>query len=474
VPIPLIVDLDGTLSRTDTLVESLLRLLAVRPLSVLLMLPGFFRSRAKFKQAVAVRAALDPASLVYNEDVVRLARAARQDHRPVYLVTGADASVAHAVAGHWPLFDGVFASDGDTNLTREHKARLLVDKFGRHGYTYIGDANADVPVWREARAAVVIAPRASLLRAARGVCADVTILGERPGHRAWTRLLRRALRLHQWAKNVLVFVPLLGAHRAQPGPVLHALAAFLAFSLCASSVYVLNDLVDLPHDRLHATKKRRPFAAGALDLRLGPLLCAACLAAAFAIALLLPWHFVVLLGAYLAVTLAYSLGLKRQMVVDVIVLAGLYTLRIFAGGAATGTKISPWLLAFSLFLFFCLAVVKRQTELAQLRRAGREAAGGRGYVVDDLGMLQALSAASGMAAVLVMALYVNSGDVLPLYRTPEALWALCPILLFWISRVLMLSHRGQMPDDPVVFALRDPVSLVSGVAALAAVLSATW
>jgi 4-hydroxybenzoate polyprenyltransferase/phosphoserine phosphatase len=472
--IPLIVDLDGTLSRTDTLVESLLRLLSVRPLRVLLMLPGFFRSRAKFKQDVAARASLDPATLVYNEEVLRLAAVAREDERPVFLVTGADASVAHAVAGHLRIFDGVFASDGHTNLTREHKASLLVDRFGLQGYAYIGDAAADVPVWRDAGAAIVVAPRASLLRAARGVCADVTVLGVRPGARAVASLLRRALRVHQWAKNLLIFVPLLGAHRMQLLPALYAVAAFVSFSLCASSVYVLNDLVDLPHDRSHPSKSRRPFAAGALDLRMGPVLCAACLLGAFSIALLLPWHFVILLGGYFVATLAYSLGLKRQMVVDVMVLAGLYTLRIFAGGAATHTPISPWLLAFSLFLFFCLAVVKRQTELAQLQRAGRSGAGGRGYVVDDLGMLQSLSASSGMAAVLVMALYVNSADVLPLYRTPEALWALCPILLVWISRVLMLSHRGQMHDDPVVFALRDPVSLVTGVAALAAVLSATW
>jgi 4-hydroxybenzoate polyprenyltransferase/phosphoserine phosphatase len=473
-PTPLIVDLDGTLSRTDTLVESLLRLLAVRPLRVLLMLPGFFRSRAKFKQDVAEHARLDPASLVFNEDVLQLAAAAREGARPVYLVTGADASVAQAVAGHLGIFDGVFASDAQTNLTRENKARLLVDKFGLHGYEYIGDARADVPVWRDAQAALVIAPQASLLRAARGVCADVTVVGVRPGARAFANLLRRALRVHQWAKNLLIFVPLIGAHRMQLLPLLHAAAAFVSFSLCASSVYVLNDLVDLPHDRLHASKRRRPFASGALDLRLGPVLCLACLLASFGIALLLPWHFILLLGAYFVATLAYSLGLKRQMIVDVMVLAGLYTLRLFAGGAATHTPISPWLLAFSLFLFFCLAVVKRQTELAQLQRAGRSKAGGRGYVVEDLGMLQSLSAASGMAAVLVMALYVNSGDVLPLYRTPEALWALCPILLFWISRVLMLSHRGQMHDDPVVFALRDRVSLVTGAAVLAAVLSATW
>ncbi len=466
-------DLDGTVSRTDTLAESLLRLLAVRPLTTIATLPRFLKNRAAFKQTIANRAQLDPASLIYNDAVIDLARQARSQNRPVYLVTGADEAVAHAVAKHLNLFDGVFASDGHINLTREHKAKLLVEKFGKHGYDYIGDAAADVPVWREAQSAIVVAPRGALLRAAKAACADVTVLGRQAGFADMARLLRRALRLHQWAKNLLVFIPLIGAHRMQPLPVLLTLAAFLSFSLCASSVYLLNDLIDLPHDRLHSTKSRRPFAAGALDLRLGPVLFAACLLVSVGLALLLPWQFLLLLGTYCLATLAYSLGLKRQMLLDVMILAGLYTLRMFAGGAATHTPISPWLLAFSLFLFFCLAVVKRQTELAQLQRAGKKAASGRGYVVEDLSVLQNLSAASGMAAVLVMALYVNSADVLPLYHTPEALWALCPILLFWISRVLMLSHRGQMPDDPVVFALRDKVSLVTGVAALAAVVFAT-
>jgi 4-hydroxybenzoate polyprenyltransferase/phosphoserine phosphatase len=472
----LIVDLDGTASRTDTLAESLLRLLASNPLALLTTLPALQHGRAAYKQAVAAKIHLDPASLTYNDAVLDLARNARRQGRPVFLVTGADQAIAHAVANHLQLFDGVFASDGTTNLTRHHKAALLAEKFGEGGYTYIGDAAADVPVWRRARAAIIIAPRASLLLAARDACANVTTLGEPLRGRTLATMLRRALRMHQWAKNLLVFVPLLGAHRMQPSAVLHTLAAFLAFSLCASGVYLINDLIDLPHDRLHATKRRRPFAAGALDLRLGPLLCGLCMLLSLGLSLLLPWRFLALLAGYFGTTLAYSMALKREMIVDVMVLAGLYTLRIFAGGAATHTPVSPWLLAFSLFLFFCLAVVKRQTELAQLRKSqksGVTQASGRGYVVEDLAMLQTLSAASGIAAVLVLALYVNSADILPLYRTPEALWALCPILLFWVSRVLMLSHRGQMHDDPVVFALRDRTSLMTGLAALIAVLAAT-
>ncbi|HTZ70625.1 MAG TPA: UbiA family prenyltransferase, partial [Acetobacteraceae bacterium] len=275
--------------------------------------------------------------------------------------------------------------------------------------------------------------------------------------------------VHQWAKNVLVFVPVIAAHRLVPHTLFQAVAGFAAFSLCASSVYLLNDLLDLPHDRLHATKRRRPFASGALDIRQAPPLIAACLAAAFVIALALPWRFLLMLALYYTITLAYSLVLKRLAVWDVMTLAGLYTLRVFAGGAATDIPLSPWLLAFSLFLFFSLAIVKRKTELGQHVRDGRtEKISGRGYLPEDLDMLRGMAASSGTMAVLVLALYVNSPDITALYRHPTALWAVCPILLFWISRMLMLSNRGLMPDDPVIFALRDRVSLVLGAVALAA------
>ena len=470
---PLIVDLDGTLSRTDTLVESLLRLLARHPLTLLFLLPQFFRDRAAFKQLIAQRVHLDPASLAYNSDVIGLAEAARHEGRSVYLVTGANEAIARSVAAHLQIFDGVFASDSQVNLTRENKARLLCGKFGERGYAYIGDAAADVPVWRHAAAAIVMAPRASLLRGAHAACEDVTTIGAGPDAFALLRMVFRAMRIHQWTKNFLVFVPIFGAHRGDAGSLLRAVLAFGAVSLCASSVYILNDLLDLPHDRLHPTKRLRPFAAGTLDLRVGPPLFGLCLMGGFAAALLLPWYFGALLAGYVVLTLAYSFRLKRQAILDVMVLAGLYTIRLFLGGAATRTPISFWLLAFAMFLFFCLAVVKRQTELVRVAAPGESAASGRGYRLDDLGTLRNLSSASGMAAVMVLALYVNSDEVRVLYRSPEALWALCPILLFWVSRVLMLSQRGALHDDPVVFALTDRVSLLTGLAALAAVLAAS-
>jgi 4-hydroxybenzoate polyprenyltransferase/phosphoserine phosphatase len=473
--IPLILDLDGTLVRGDTLVESALRLLATRPLSLLLALPLALSDRAAFKRRIAQHAALDPASLTYDDSVLDLARQARADGRQVILATASDSRMADAVAAHLGLFDGVMASDGATNLKGPAKAAALVARFGAGGFDYAGDAAADLPVWAQARRAIVVRPTSGLLARARGVSAGAeTIGGVRPALPP-PRLLARALRLHQWMKNVLVFVPIVAAHQARGLLLAHAVLAFIAFSLCASSVYLLNDLVDLPHDRAHPTKRRRPFASGALDPGWGPGLMAGLLGGAVLASCFLPAGFALMLGAYYACTLAYSLALKRRMVWDVVTLAGLYTLRIFAGAAATAIPISPWLLAFSLFLFFCLAVVKRLTELVLFVRAntGRAGPAGRGYETDDLDMLRGMATSSGYMAVLVMALYVNSGEVLPLYHHPKALWALCPILLFWVSRVLMLSNRGLMNDDPVVFALRDRVSLLAGLAGVAAIVVAT-
>jgi 4-hydroxybenzoate polyprenyltransferase/phosphoserine phosphatase len=465
---PLAIDLDGTVLRTDSLVEAVLRLAAQHPLALLMLMPVLLtQGRAAFKQRIARAQPLDPASLVYNEDVLDLARAARQAGRPVLLVTAADGAVARGIAQHLALFDGVFASDGTTNVKGAAKAEFLVGKFGRGGFDYVGDAGADLPVWRMAARAYVVAPAASLLRRAREAAPDVQVVGTRPNAALRTRRWLRALRVHQWAKNVLVFVPVFAAHRFDAPTLLQGAAAFAAFSLCASSVYLLNDLLDLPHDRLHPSKRRRPFASGALDIARAPPLMAACLAGAFAIAMALPAKFLLMLGLYYACTLTYSFGLKRWAVWDVMMLAGLYTLRVFVGSAATGIQISPWLLAFSLFLFFSLAVVKRQTELVAHARGGRATKlSGRGYGPEDIDMLRSMAASSGYMAVLVLALYVNSVDVLTLYRTPAALWALCPALMFWVSRVLILANRGEMNDDPVIFALRDRISLLVGAACL--------
>lgn len=460
--IPLIIDLDGTIVRTDTLIEALLRLVAAHPLLFLKLLPSLLRGRAAFKRRIAEAVRLDPSTLVYNEDVTALAREARAAGRQVFLATASDRGVADAVAGHLGLFDGVFASESNVNLKGETKAALLVATFGEAGFDYAGDAEVDRPVWRKARRAIMVLPSARLARQVEAECPDAVAIGRRPSLLAQFRIVAKAMRVHQWAKNVLIFVPVLAAHQATPLTELRALTAFAAFSLCASSVYLLNDLVDLPHDRLHPSKRKRPFASGTLPLSLAPMLIALTLGVGLLLAAFLPIDFLLMLLIYYACTVSYSFVLKRQMVADVLMLAALYTIRVFAGAAATAISVSPWLLAFSMFLFFSLAVVKRQSELTLHLRAGRGEISGRGYLLEDLSMLHSMAASSGYMAVLVMALYINSTDVLALYHSPKALWLLCPVLLFWISRVLMLSHRGRMNDDPVVFALTDRVSLLTG------------
>jgi 4-hydroxybenzoate polyprenyltransferase/phosphoserine phosphatase len=471
--IPLVLDLDGTTVLTDTLVENALRVLADSPLAFAALLSRV-ASRAAFKRAVAAAHPLEPESLVYNEAILDLARQAKAEGRPVYLVTAADQAVADRVAAYLGFFDGVFGSDGQTNLKSAAKAARLVALFGEKNFDYAGDSPADCAVWRVARRAIVVTPSAGLLARARAACPDVVVLGGPASLAQTVRLNARALRVHQWAKNLLIFAPVLAAHRAGAAVLAQAALGFIAFSLCASSVYLLNDLVDLPHDRAHASKRRRPFASGALNLASAPFLMAGLLGLSAILALLLPANFLLMLAVYYACTLSYSFVLKRQMVWDVIMLAGLYTIRVFAGGAATGIPVSPWLLAFAMFLFFCLAVVKRLTELTLFVRGGGGAKlKGRGYAPEDLDMLRSMAASSGYMAVLVLALYVNGGDIRILYHHPSALWALCPMLLFWVSRVLMIANRGEMHDDPVIFALRDRLSLLTGAVALIAIVIAT-
>jgi 4-hydroxybenzoate polyprenyltransferase len=266
-------------------------------------------------------------------------------------------------------------------------------------------------------------------------------------------------------KNALIFVPLLAAHQLnQPLQVLNGLLAFLFFGLCASSVYILNDLLDLTDDRHHQSKRNRPFASGRLSIRSGLVLVPLLLLGAFGgAALLLPWQFCAVLGAYYLLTLAYSLSLKRQMTLDVIVLAALYTSRILAGAAAFNLPLTFWILAFSMFMFLSLALVKRYAELREARLKDlKDKTRGRGYYPADLDMIASLGATSGHLAVMVLALYIHEGTTVALYSHPHVIWLACPLLLFWITRVWMLTHRGQMNDDPVVFAIRDRVSQLIG------------
>ena len=461
---PLVADLDGTLVMGDTLVEGLGRLLSVQP-GLLAALPlWLLRGKAGFKQAVAGRAGLAPASLAFNPDVVAALAEARANGRPVYLASGADVETATAVAAHiadeigGPV-DGVFASDGKVSLTGRRKAERLEQAFGHGGFDYIGDSSRDLPVWARARQALVVGPSERLLARLRRIAPAPSVLsGAVPKPIDYLR----ALRPHQWTKNVLVFLPLIAAHALAPGPVLLALIAFVALSLVASGTYLGNDLLDLPEDRRHPTKCRRPLASGAMPPKHAVALAGALITAGLGLAATLSATVLALVAGYLAITTVYSLLLKRQVFLDVVTLAALYVLRVLVGVAAIGVLPSPWFLAFSMFLFLMLALVKRHRELAGLLDAAQERAAGRNYQVGDLPMLAGLGAASGFAAVLVLALYLNSPEVDARYAQPALLWLLCPLMTYWVGRILILANRGEVDDDPVVFALRDRVSYAVG------------
>lgn len=456
--VPLVVDLDGTLIKTDVLVESLFRLIAAHPLKALGLPLWLVKGKSAFKARIAKYAALDLRTLPLNQELVAFLRTEKALGRRIYLASASDRRYVEPLAEHVGLFDGVFASDGQVNLRGRHKAERLCQEFGERGFDYAADAKVDLDVWRRARRVIAVNCPANVLRAVARRHPDHIVLGRREV-RFYDYL--RTVRIHQWAKNTLLFLPMLAAHAVTPANLGVLLLAFLSFSLTASSVYITNDLIDLPSDRDHATKRYRPLASGTVPVLHGLVLAPVLLLVGILLAAAVSLPFLGILLFYFLITTAYTLYLKRKAVVDVLILAGLYTLRVMAGAVALGLTLSPWMLAFSIFLFLCLALVKRYTELKARLDAGKDAPAGRGYRLDDMPLLVALAGASGYASVLVLALYVNSPQVMDLYGHPEGLWLACTLLLYWVSRVLLITHRGEMHDDPIVFALRDRVSLAT-------------
>jgi 4-hydroxybenzoate polyprenyltransferase/phosphoserine phosphatase len=466
-PVPLCVDLDGTLIHSDMLLESALLLLKRNPFYAFRFLLWLLEGKAVLKAEIASRVRLNPAALPYNRELSSWLQAERKAGRSLWLCTAADVRLAEAVAKHLDIFDGVIASDGQTNLAGNSKAARLVERFGERGFDYCGNERRDLTVWRHANGAIVTNGGPKLERDA---ASSAPVLHVFPSRGGTLRAVIRALRPHQWAKNALIFVPLLAAHGAgNAESLIDVVLATIAFCLCASSVYVLNDLLDLEADRAHPRKSKRPFAAGTLSISAGLALVPCLLGASIVLAVFLPERFQLVFATYYVVTVAYSFYLKGRVIVDALTLAGLYTLRIIAGAAAASVPLSFWLLLFSIFLFLSLAFVKRFAELDSLRRQQRLRAAGRGYHVEDLPVLQSLGTAAGYLSVLVLALYINSPAIEGLYRQPKLIWLLCVLMLYWISRVWMKAQRGEMHDDPVVFALKDRISVAVGVLAVVTV-----
>ena len=467
-PLPLCVDCDGSLIRTDLLHESVFALFKSSWFKLLLLPLWLFTGKAFMKERLAGLVTVDATTLPYNEPLVSWLREQRALGREIVLATASHVRLANDVAQHLGVFDRVVATQDGVNVAGTEKARQLKQLFGSGGFDYVGDSRTDLPVWGEAHGAIVVGGSAAL-QASAGRASKLLRVFDAP-RAGWVDYVKAA-RLHQWLKNVLIFVPALAAHRIGDMATLWScLLAFLAFGLCASSVYVLNDLLDLPSDRKHERKRKRPFASGRLPVWQGALMVPLLLLCSAAIATTLHPDFQAVLALYLAVTLAYSVSLKNRPIFDVIVLACLYTLRVIAGAAAARIQPSFWLLAFSLFLFLSLALVKRYSELRIVLARSEHMAAGRGYDVTDLPLLAALGVSAGMAACLVLALYLNSPEVAQMYVTPYLLWAIVPLLLHWISRIWMKTHRGLMHDDPVVFAARDAQSLI--IVALAALIMA--
>jgi 4-hydroxybenzoate polyprenyltransferase/phosphoserine phosphatase len=470
----LCVDLDGTLVATDLLWETLIAMARTRPGDLLRVPSWLLRGRAHLKQRAARSAMPDAATLPYRPEVLALIEEKRAAGYRILLTTASDEAPARAVAASLGVFDGVVASDGRTNAKGGAKLRLLRESIGEGSFEYVGDSMADLPLLREASRGYLVAPGRSLSRAATAGGRPCETLCRRP--RSRTRSLWKELRPHQWAKNALVAVPLLAGHEIfNLSKLVATCSAFVAFCLCASGVYVLNDMLDLDADRRHPTKRRRPVAAGELSIPGATLLVVATLGAGLGGATaVLPAKAAALLLLYVLLATAYSLVLKRKMMVDVLTLAGLYTLRILVGGAAADIRVSSWLLAFSMFLFLSLALAKRYTELSALPAASSEKIRGRGYGPPDLDLLRSVGPTAGYIATLLVVLYINlSPDVARHYPDASALYLIVPVILYWIMRIWFLAQRQQLDEDPVVFALRDRHSLVAGALVLALFLVAS-
>ena len=461
--VPLVVDLDGTLIKTDLLFESANQFIAHHPFRLATLLGWLAQGKSYLKAKLAQSYAIDARYLPYNRNLISWLSEQHQQGRKIILATATHKVLAEVVANHLGFFDEVLATEGDINLKATKKRDLLVIKYGERGFDYIGNDATDFPVWQSAHSSHVVSSSPTFIKRV-GSIGNLaqTFPSERPSP---IGSIVKALRPHQWFKNILIFVPLLAAqHVGNLVSDIQAIIAFGIFSLTASSVYLLNDLVDVQDDRHHHRKQHRSFAAGNLSLVIGWLIWPLLLLISFGLAwFLLSPDFMVVLAIYFALTAVYSLRLKQIVIIDVLTLASLYTLRIIAGAAAISIPLSFWLLTFSMFIFLSLAFIKRFSELKQARQANVDGPlRGRGYEHQDLELVSTMGIGSGYLAVLVLALYIQDGRTSELYHTPQLIWLACPILLFWISRVWLITHRGQMHDDPIVFAIKDRMSWLIG------------
>lgn len=462
---PLCVDLDGTLVRTDTLIESFFLLIKKNPFYVLMCVLWLLRGKAALKSEIAKRITMNAASLPYNECLLTMLHDEHNNGRDLWLCTAANEKIAQSVSDHLGIFSKVIASNDTKNVSSSVKADEILSH--TDSFDYAGNSSDDIKVWDKATGAIVVdLPKKLLSRI------SIPILNIIDSDKNIIKAWFKEIRIHQWAKNLLIFIPLLAAHEISKSALLFdSMLAFLAFGFCASSVYLLNDLVDLEADREHKTKRNRPLASGIIPLVHGIIAAIIFFIIAISITLLLPWQFVISLSAYYIITLAYSFSLKSKVVVDVATLAVLYSMRLVAGAAATGIMLSNWLISFSMFIFFSLAIVKRVVELKATESVGKIK--GRGYYPTDMPLLLASGISAGYISILVFVLYIDSSSSLQNYSNPGILYLIAPILFIWLTRVWLLTWRSEMHDDPVAFAIKDRASQLMGITMVVLMILAT-
>jgi 4-hydroxybenzoate polyprenyltransferase/phosphoserine phosphatase len=457
---PLVVDLDGTLLHTDTLLELMLAFIRMRWVNIFILTGLLFKDRATMKAELSSRTVLDMSLLPARVSVVELINEARANGRPIVLATASDQAIAERVADAFGPFDEVFASTPGDNLKGHRKAQALVERFGEGGFDYVGNDHPDLVVFQAADTSYLVTSSSGLLRKALTGPGNIQHI---PTPTTRLSAVFRALRPHQWVKNLLIFVPALAAQALFFTNSLSLLIAFALFSAMASAVYITNDLFDLSHDRSHPTKKHRPFASGNLPIALGlaliPLLGVGSIIGAW---LLLSFEFAIVLVVYAAITFAYSTWLKRIVLVDVFVLTGLYGIRIIAGAVAFSIPVSPWLATFSTFAFLSLALLKRFAEIASIQHSDTLGLPGRGYRQADIHPVSLFGVVSGFVSAVVLALYLEDPDTARIYSLPLLLWVVVAIWLFWITRTWFIAFRGEMKDDPIMFAITDWPSYVAG------------
>jgi len=460
--IPLCIDLDGTLVKTDMLMESLILLIKSNPLIILFLPIWLMRGLPYFKDKIFSKVSHQVEHLPYNLELIEYAKNEKANGRKIILVTASPQSIANSIGEFLGIFDEIYGTQTEFNLKGSRKSAFLVNLFGEKGFVYAGDSNADLKVWLKSYEAIIISNSSAFISKVMRICNVEKVFGEK---KSKIKLFIKQIRVYQWVKNVLILLPIAMAHNFSSSNLMNGILAFVSFSLAASSVYVLNDLFDLSSDRAHPRKKKRPFASGDIPLIHGFILTPLLIIISYSIGFCVNIDFILVLSFYLFLTTLYSFKLKKIVAVDIIILASLYTIRLIAGSVATEVFISKWLLAFSMFTFFGLALLKRYTELLLIDSMNKTATKGRGYYVGDSEIVLPAGIGSGLLAVLVFALYVNSPEVIALYNSPTILWLIAPLLLFWVLHVWLKAKRGEMTDDPIVFTVKDRTSQVIGLIA---------